>query len=129
MALYRAAVGNYYIKDEDNSHLISDAELVYQYGFTSPLVLIRISRLSLLCRIIAKNSEYVLGLIRGMSHVPSGWISGVKEDLNIISCHPLCSVFKDRSIQHCIEVIAQDPRYWNKCIKHTQKKASYWADD
>ena len=84
-------------------------------------MLIRISRLSLLCRILYKNSAYVLGLIRAMSDIPTGWISGVREDLNIISSHPDCAVFRDVPLLQCIDIISRDPRYWNKLIKRTFK--------
>ena len=67
----------------------------------------------------------MLGLIRGMSHMPSGWISGVKEDLNIVSSHPDCAVFSNLPLNQCIDIISRDPRYWNRCIKRTLKLPYY----
>ena len=53
--------------------------------------------------------------------MPSGWVSGVREDLNIISSHPDCAVFRNLPVYQCIDIIARDPRYWNKLIKRTFK--------
>ena len=58
-------------------------------------------------------------LASSMSHMPSGWISGVREDLAFISSHPDCAVFSGLSVGDAISAIAQDPRYWNKYIKGT----------
>ena len=72
MKLYRAAGGNYLIKEEDNTHVLSDADIMYSSELVLPSVLIWLSRVSLLCRIVIKGSGCIIGLTRSMSQVASG---------------------------------------------------------
>ena len=117
MAMYRIAAGNYYIKDEDNSHLLSDADVIFHYQFISPINLIKMSNLSLFCRILIKNSEYILSIIRQMSEVPSGWIKSVRDNVIYCSSHPDCYVFSGKSFEDILNIVAQDPRYWLKIFR------------
>ena len=67
MHMYVASVGNYHTKGSDNSHLLTDNEIIVSNGFLSPDALIRLSRVSLFIRVVRKRSTYVLGLINAMA--------------------------------------------------------------
>ena len=121
MNLYRVAVGNYFIKDQDNTHLLTDADIIYENSLLSPTALIRLSRVSLLCRIVLKDSSYVLGLVDRLADMPSGWIQAIREDFALVSHHPHCFVFNNVGVRGIIGILSQDPRYWYNTLRKTLK--------
>ena len=115
--MYRAAVGNYYTKDSDNTHLVSDDEIIFSHGFLSPQALIRLSRVSLFLRVIKKQSKYVAALIQAMSHVDRGWVSAIKEDLSLLATHEEYSHLALMSLPQVMDLINQDPKYHYRHIR------------
>jgi len=61
-----------------------------------------------------------------MSDMPSGWISGVREDLALLRHHPDCRLFRGVSVGGTIGIISQDPRYWHNRIR-TRLKLPYYS--
>ena len=74
---------------------------------------------------IRKNSVYVLGLIRAMSNLDTGWISAIRLDFGLLAHHEEMHPFVNVPVSNCIDIIAQDPRYWFNKIRRILRLPYY----
>lgn len=89
--VYRNATGSYFklAKDADggvgvdvSSIFNDDDDVICQHGFICPRTMLRLARLSLLCRIIRKSPPGLLELIRAQAATrpKRGWVSSLHDD-------------------------------------------------
>ena len=65
----------------DVATIFSDDDIIFKYGFINPRTLLRMSKLGLLSRIVAKQPPLSLELIVAQSHYEKGWCHYLRADL------------------------------------------------
>ena len=85
LGIYRNACGNYYKSlrggDIDVASLFNDDDIIYTHGFLCPRTILRMSRLLLFVRLVAKSPPLLLALALSQSELKRGWVASLIGDL------------------------------------------------
>jgi hypothetical protein len=84
--IYRDACGckNFPAEDDnsiDVAAMFSDDDIIYKHGFINPKTMLRLAKLSLFSRIIAKSPPVLLDMIMAQSSFSKGWCHSLLQDL------------------------------------------------
>jgi len=135
--IYRSVCGHVNFKsggDEtiDVGAMFSDDDVIYKYGFMNPMTMLRMAKLGLFSRIIAKQPPLLIQLIVAQSSYSKGWCHSLLADLawlwpslDINSCAPSC-------MQEWIDIVSKGPTgFYNKAKKYCKSPfanvCSQWA--
>ncbi len=115
IGVYRSITGNKYDFIANCHCMFSDEALISEYNLKSHMVMLRAARLQLFCRIIAKESAFLLGFLRKLYSSNVWWISSLKSDFAWLS---LCGQFNVPCDDlHALEAhIAPDPWRFKKTV-------------
>jgi len=85
LGIYRRTCGNYFKSSStmsvDVAAMFNDDDIIYKYGFMCPRTILRMSRLMLLVRIVAKSPPFLLDLSLSQGKFKRGWVSSIVSDL------------------------------------------------
>merc|ERR1712023_298269 len=88
--------------------LLSDYDMLCKYSLVAPETLIRLSRFSLVCRIVKKAPHNICSIMSHLSSFKSGWCSAVSSDvrwLQLAQILPSCV----RSANDLVAHVAASP--------------------
>ncbi len=72
MGMYRDAVGEFH-SPKCVGQMFCDDDIIYDNSLILPSTMIRLARLSLVCRVVKKQCSVVLDLIRGSPLFEGSW--------------------------------------------------------
>ena len=124
MGMYRDATGEFHSPKHVDT-LFSDDDIIYNNSLILPHNMIRLARMSLLCRAVKKRCSAVLDLINVMPMREGSWCFSVFQDLQWASSDDKFSSCRDFSLVQWIGYMEANP-LCNKAIK--KHCASPWAN-
>ena len=61
--------------------MFNDDDIVFKYSFMSPRTILRLARIALFVRIVAKSPPMLLDLIVAQNSFSKGWVASLKQDM------------------------------------------------
>jgi len=121
MGMYRDATGSLYVPGSITS-LFSDADVIYDNNLMSPMTMLKLARLSLLLRVVAKSPPLVLELAIATCNFKKSWAATTHGDLAwvaaINSKFTPCQFF---SFPEWVQFLSSDPSLKGREVKRTCK--------
>ncbi len=94
MGMYRDATGEFHNPKRVGA-MFSDDDIIYDNSLILPYNMIRLARMSLLCRIVKKRCSAVLDLIKIMPVREGSWCFSVFQDLQWVGSGDKFSLCRD----------------------------------
>ena len=94
--------------------MFNDDDIIYKYSFMCPRTILRLSRLSLFMRILAKAPAF-------QSSFKKGWVASLVADFQWLSCFPQFSECSGWNFQQWKEHSSAEPKSMAKLIKKVCK--------
>ena len=127
MRIYRAATSNLYIPGGERV-VLSDDAILDEFSLLSPTALIRLSRMSLLLRIVKKSSSYLLYLLRTLPSFKGGWMSLVQKDIDLMSQHEHLAPLAGKDVSQAIDIFATHPKEWFNKVRRILRSPFFSLD-
>ena len=122
--IYKTISGNNFKKHGNGDNeaisvpaLFNDDDIIYKYGFINPKTMLRLARIGLFTRIVAKSPPSLLELILAQSTLSKGWCHSLRADfawllpfVELKSPHPA-------SLADWISMISPNPSQFYKKVK------------
>ena len=99
------------------STIFNDDDLIFQHSFVNPRTMLRLAKLSLFSRIVAKQPPVLLDLILAQSSFNKGWVSSLGSDLQWFSFSLDRSAPIPSSIAEWVHLVVLDPRKFIRKVK------------
>jgi len=113
MDCYRHITGHYYL-NPDGKEMMTDDLIIEQYALMSPHTLLRVSRLSLFARLVAKAPSSFKSLMIDCASIESSWSSDVMSDLHWFTVSGAFSECCDHSFGEWIESVKATPKFFKR---------------
>lgn len=97
--IYRNICAQVHFKASEGIDVLSNDDLINDFGLMIPYSIVRLNRIMLMCRIVRKQPPGLLDLIESTAHVAGSWAHTVRSDLEWCCTNPKlegCSNFSFR---------------------------------
>ena len=116
MSLYRSLCGKQNVGVDQH---MSDDDILYEFELMSPMTMLRVARLQLLCRIACKSPSWLVSFVTDCAFEMStvgGWTHAVCQDLKWLSISPVFAHCVDYTFSRWISAIQESPKLFKRKV-------------